>query len=254
MIDIEKAKEIFEEYTNEYDLTQVNYKRKKEHSLRVAALSKMIANSIGEDEDLAELIGLFHDISRFEQLKRFNSTSDLKTGFDHGYEGEKLIKEKGWLEKISDDRQIDDIVYKAIRNHNQRIIEEGLSEKELLFAKLIRDADKLDLFKLMNTEYLDMLGGERKTLEEIKNQKIAYESFKEIMACRQLDSNLKIDQINEIMVWIGFLFDINFKISFRYLAKNKYIERLINIFKGGRNDELLNQIQDVVYEYIRINY
>ena len=53
MIDIEKAKEIFEEYTNEYDLTQVNYKRKKEHSLRVAALSKMIANSIGEDEDLA---------------------------------------------------------------------------------------------------------------------------------------------------------------------------------------------------------
>ena len=44
--------------------------------------------------------------------------------------------------------QYDCIIYKAINNHNKFEIERGLSERELLHCKIIRDADKLDIFRV----------------------------------------------------------------------------------------------------------
>ena len=35
------------------------------------------------DKELAKIIGLYHDIGRFEQDKRYDSFNDKKT-FDHG--------------------------------------------------------------------------------------------------------------------------------------------------------------------------
>lgn len=38
-------------------------------------------------------------------------------------------------------------------NHNKATIEDGLEDDELLFAKIIRDADKLDIITHVITEY-----------------------------------------------------------------------------------------------------
>ena len=83
MIDIEKAKEEFLKYTANYDHHSEKIERKEKHSLRVVERSTMIANYLKlneEDRLLAELIGLLHDIGRFEQVRRFNTFSDVKSG------------------------------------------------------------------------------------------------------------------------------------------------------------------------------
>lgn len=52
------------------------------HSLRVAALSERIAQSLSmekEDIDLAWLIGILHDIGRFEQLRRYQTFFDYRS-------------------------------------------------------------------------------------------------------------------------------------------------------------------------------
>ena len=254
MINFTKAKEIFEEYTSQFDMSQSGIKRKKEHSLRVASISRMIAEKEGLNPDLAELIGLYHDIARFEQLKRFNNFSDRKTGFDHGDEGAKFIEENGWLKDITDNRNYDKIIYESIINHNKRFIKEGLTEEELKYAKLIRDADKIDIYYLSNVDFLEVVGAKDKTEEDIKKEKISYDAFGEIMRCKQLDLALGTNDANVVMTMIGFLFDINYKTSIHYLEKNGYIQNLLSKLRGGVNELQINQIENVVYEYIRINY
>ena len=78
-MDIEIAKNEFLNYTNSYDLSNFNIKRKVDHSLRVMELCKIIAENLNldvEDIKLAELIGLLHDIGRFEQMKVYNTFND----------------------------------------------------------------------------------------------------------------------------------------------------------------------------------
>ena len=78
MIDIEKARRLFKEYVSKYDSENPMIARKIAHSYRVEELAKTIAKSLNltQDQiDLAELIGLLHDIGRFEQAKVYNTYS-----------------------------------------------------------------------------------------------------------------------------------------------------------------------------------
>ena len=70
MINIEKCKDEFLKYTERYDVSDEEIKRKQLHSLRVMQRSKIIAQSLKLSEEeiqVATLIGLLHDIGRFEQ-------------------------------------------------------------------------------------------------------------------------------------------------------------------------------------------
>ena len=85
-IDLEKAKHEFIEYTNKYDIKNEHISRKIGHSIRVMNISKEIATKIGltqEEIKIAEIIGLLHDIARFEQYTQFQTFNDLNS-FDHG--------------------------------------------------------------------------------------------------------------------------------------------------------------------------
>ncbi len=78
-IDIEKAKKILKKYIEKYDIENSRIQIKANHIYRVAENSKKIAQNIGlkeEDVKLAELIGLLHDIGRFEQIKKYNTFAD----------------------------------------------------------------------------------------------------------------------------------------------------------------------------------
>lgn len=84
-IDLEKAKQEFLKYTEKFDLEEKHIKRKQLHSLRVMEISKKIAESLKltqEEIELATLIGLLHDIARFEQYTKFETFNDLMS-IDH---------------------------------------------------------------------------------------------------------------------------------------------------------------------------
>ena len=75
----EQAAEIFRAYTERYDTRNTLICHKVEHTLRVAELSGRYAEALGmagEDADLAWLIGLMHDIGRFEQARRYGTFVD----------------------------------------------------------------------------------------------------------------------------------------------------------------------------------
>lgn len=79
MIDIINAKKEFKKYVSNYNPEHPRVALKIAHIGRVTENCKMIAENIGlseEEVNLAQLIGLFHDLGRFEQVRQADTFSD----------------------------------------------------------------------------------------------------------------------------------------------------------------------------------
>ncbi len=120
---------------------------KVEHSKRVAANAKLIADYNGFTETmivLAEVCGLLHDVGRYGQLKRYGTFKDADS-INHGEFGYTELLRLGWLEQLP--QKVQECVLVATRLHNVREIPLELEDETLLtFLKLVRDSDKLDIY------------------------------------------------------------------------------------------------------------
>lgn len=250
MIDINKAKEVYKNYIKNYNPENPKIALKIAHIYRTAQKAKELAIKLGlseEDIKLAELIGMLHDIGRFEQVKRFNTFVDIKS-VNHGEYGVKVLFEDGLIKEFVQDRNYDEIIYKAVINHNRNKIEEGLDERTLLHCKIIRDADKLDILYIQTFEDIEAIYDSTNVLEEeitpvileqyINNHKINYKDRR---------------NVEDILIsHIAFIFNIYFKETMQEIKKEEYIKKMIDRFEFN-NKELKKQMKivyDIATEYI----
>ena len=143
----------FDEYVSNYDMNDKNIKLKYNHSYRVRDLQEKYAKMLNwneEDIELAKIIGLLHDIGRFEQLKVYHTYDDTKS-IDHADYSVVQLFDKGEIKKFCTNEKWYPTIRFAIKNHNKYQIEECNDEKILKHAKLIRDTDKIDILYLMGT-------------------------------------------------------------------------------------------------------
>ena len=250
MIDINNAQKRFLSYVQNYDLNDENIKRKEQHSLRVMKISKEISENIKLSEEnvkLATLIGLLHDISRFKQYEEYQTFRDYES-FDHGDKGVEILKKNNFLRKFIKESKYDEIIYKAIKNHNKFKIEDGLSERELMFSKIIRDADKIDI--IYEATCIFYVGEE----QEIENSYVSDKVFEQINKKELVKRNkeLKIEGVNKIISVIAFIYDIYYSESFSILYKNNYINKIINRFeyKNYETKIKMNELKNKVNTYI----
>ncbi len=166
MLTIEKVYEWFDSYTKEFitggEMPPMLLMKKK-HSRRVAAISAAIAESMRWDEEHDELtahsVGLLHDIGRFPQYRDYETFQD-SVSIDHG------DKSADMLEKDFDWEDMSEIfkrtVITAVKYHNKRELPTNLPLTVYKWAALIRDADKIDIFRMVqnridNGTIFDML-------------------------------------------------------------------------------------------------
>lgn len=249
-INIEKAKEEFLKYTENYDLCNSNIKRKQQHSLRVMQISEEIARGekFSEEEiKLAKLIGLLHDIARFKQYTEYQTYADAKS-FDHGDMAVNILEENDFLRNFIKTNEHDQTIKKAIKNHNKFEIEKELNPIQEKFCKIIRDADKLDIFY----EAIEMfwIGEENK----IENSNISEDIQEHFYKKRTINRNevKSDDAINKMISIIAFIFDINYKTSFEIVEKQKYINQIINRFdyKKEETKKSVEKIKEFANEYV----
>ena len=114
-MDFEQAKAEFEAYLDGYDRTDDKINLKIVHTYGVVGCAEEIARRMGlgeEDIMLAKLIGLLHDIGRFEQLKRYNSFHPGT--MNHAKYGAELLFEEGMIRQFVKEDTWDDIIRIAI--------------------------------------------------------------------------------------------------------------------------------------------
>ncbi len=139
---------------------QRNIDIKQEHTHQVCLNAVRIAEDLGLDQQetrLAETIALFHDVGRFSQYQQYK-TFDDSISVNHAVLGAKLLVENNVLRDLPKHDQ--DIIVRSVTLHNVFALPEGLDERSLLFARLIRDADKLDILRVV-IEYFGQNEGDQ---------------------------------------------------------------------------------------------
>ena len=204
---------------------------KLDHSLNTADHSM----AIGEDmrwsrSDIltAEALGLLHDVGRFSQLVEFGTFSDTGS-INHGECGYKIVKQFNILSPLAPDDQ--SRILDGIRYHNLAEIPQHINSDSLRFVKLVRDADKLDIFRVISdsiknnrlddypeiTLNIDINGPVNPSaLAQVLNKQIvAYKNVKSL-------ADFGLTQLS----WI---YDINYKFTFQQIFDRRILEQVTEL-------------------------
>ena len=179
-----------------------------------------------------------HDIGRFEQLKEFSSYKDAN--LDHADFGVKLLFEESLIDKFNIDPKYYDIIEFAIRNHNKYEIEKTNDNRKLMFAKIIRDADKIDIIKA-SVIY-----------DDFKINECERDISKEIEKTFFRNEQIKVNDIkndnDEAILLLAFLFDINYSASLKIIRDEELVDKFYSKIK---NKELFKPYVKHMKEYIK---
>jgi len=242
MIDLTKARKAFKEYVKNYNPEDKQVKLKITHIERTAVIARKIAEKLElekEDIELAELIGLLHDIGRFEQIRRFHTFSD-RDSINHGKFGVQVLFEQNLIRDFIEDNQYDEIIRKAILNHNRAGIEEGLSERELLHARLIKDADKTDIFYTLTFDDIKAIYG----TYDFSNDKISDEVYREFMEEKRIDYSKRKGPADVLVSHFKFVYNFYFNYGLQYVYDQGYIDDLYKRF-SFKDEETSKRYENV---------
>lgn len=220
----------FDDYTKSFysgnPENQRNIELKEAHTRRVCGEILDIGNTLGlDDEDLhlAEVMALFHDIGRFEQYSHYGTFSDLKSE-DHAILGVKVLRKTGVLELL--DSSTVDLIIRCIAYHNRAFLPEDESERCLFFARLLRDADKLDILRVV-TDYYQRKTGDRNGAIELglpDTLEISPEIYEDLLA-KKIVKTEYLKTLNDFkLLQMGWVFDVNFLRTFQLIQERHYIE------------------------------
>jgi len=233
---------------------QPNIILKEEHTKRVCKEILGIGRKIGlgdEDLCLAKVIALFHDIGRFEQFARYQTFVD-RNSVNHAVLGVKILKETGALNGLN--RSIRDLILRAILYHNRLALPKKETGKCLFFAKLLRDADKLDIWRVV-TDYYRRKDGKRNTVIELglpDTPGISSDVCRDLMDGRIVKvTHLK--NLNDFkLLQIGWIYDINFVQTFRCVQERGYMEMIRDVLpESEKIAEIFNVLQTHMNEQVQ---
>lgn len=255
MINIKECKEIFNKHLDKYeDKSTIGFDLKVKHTFRVMRISKSLTKKLKlskEESLLAEVIALLHDIGRFEELLYTKKLDSAK--FDHAAVGIKVLFDENVIEKFNIDKKYYDIIYKAVLNHSRKEIPNGLNEEELLQAKIIRDADKLDNFKLkIKNKIKECFPGNINSKKEVENSLITDKVYNSIINRQCVDVKDRETVLDLFICVLGFVYDLNFIESLEIVKENDYVNRIIDRFTYNNIDtkEKMENIRKELNKYI----
>lgn len=307
VINRENVINAFAEYVRNYDPSDEKIKLKIDHTYRVAGLCQRIAESLGlsePDVDIAWLLGMLHDIGRFEQIRRFGTFNDVQS-VDHAEFGADLLFKEGLIRKFAegyyeecelarsgdeeagqaysrqkgcqegklnsrqgncllaqsdnqsdycqeerkikeflvnndattvDDKQIiknnehhnkdTGLLEMAIRQHNKYRVKEDLTERQRMFCDILRDADKVDIFKVNADIPMEIIYDV--TTEELKNGIITKEVLESFYKKETVLKSVRRSAVDHIVGHISLLFELVYKESYRQAKEQGYVYKLLD--------------------------
>jgi HAD superfamily hydrolase (TIGR01509 family) len=250
----------FAEYVRNYDPSDEKIKLKIDHTYRVAGLCQRIAESLGlsePDVDIAWLLGMLHDIGRFEQIRRFGTFNDVQS-VDHAEFGADLLFKEGLIRKFAEgyyeecelarsgNEEAEQIIKNnehhnkdtgllemAIRQHNKYRVKEDLTERQRMFCDILRDADKVDIFKVNADIPMEIIYDV--TTEELKNGVITKEVLESFYKKETVLKSVRRSAVDHIVGHISLLFELVYKESYRQAKEQGYVYKLLD-FKSDVPD------------------
>ena len=204
---------------------------KEKHTGYVTAncieLAKFLKLSV-HDVELAEIIGLFHDVGRFRQYSIYKTFNDAESE-DHADLALKVIDELEFFKELS--AQDYDILKFAIQNHNKKTVAPTDDERKILFAKIIRDADKLDIYRVLEPFLAQANADKMPNFIKSKGNLIAEISpdfVENFVTGNQADYRKIRTNGDRKIVRLMWIYDVNFSWTMQKIVERGYIEKIVS--------------------------
>ncbi len=235
MISKQEIREWFNSYTRSFQEggkpLEPLLELKLRHSVRVSGEAGSIAREMELDAEsvhVAEILGLLHDVGRFPQYREFQTFYDAAS-VDHGELGWETVTKSGILDSLEEGEKL--AILDGIRFHNKKDLPAGIRPTSLAMVRLIRDADKLDVFELVQ-DHLDR-GTIRELLPRIPD---TAEISGELLQTLDETGRASYSQVRSVpdflLVQLSWVFDLNFPPSFRRVLERRVIERIEHRLPG----------------------
>lgn len=238
----------FKNFVSNYNMKDLEIKHKYDHSIRVMKIGNIIAKKLNlSDEEvyMITLSCLLHDLGRFDQWRDFKTFKDEES-FDHGDYAYNYITDNNYLRKYTDNDKYDKEILFSIKNHNKYEIEKS-SDSEVLFAKIVRDSDKVDI---LLSGSITMFLNYKKNDYSISD--LVYNCIMNEFAINYKDTN---NTIEIGLVGLAMIYDLNFKFSFDFINGHNIVNNTISILKSKCTNkktlEKLDKINKKINNYIK---
>lgn len=197
------------------------------HSLRVVANSLILAKNVLQNEDdkrIAEVVAMFHDLGRAYLIAK-GTASPTNIQRDHAVLSAQLIQKMDFFAKLPADIQL--ILQKSVEHHNKLKLPKLDNEQQTLFARLLRDADKLDIFDSSYRYFKEKAGVQPiMTFDLINNPEVSEKIIKSIMAGKTAAVEDMKTMNDYKLLLISMAFDLNFKYTFRLISEKQYVQKI----------------------------
>lgn len=227
-----------------------NLKMKEEHSQRVREEMSYLAEELGLSDNqrrIADAIALFHDVGRFEQFVKHRTYNDSRS-VNHCLLGVGVLRREKVLEQV--DRREKELIEKAIEYHGLIEIPSGLEEELLLFSKLIRDADKLDIFYVVLEYYKQYRDNPTEFVLELDYpDKPGYsdEVVEWILRGQRIDYG-RLRTLNDAkLCQLGWVYDVNFTVTLKRIKQRRFLEKTFDFLPESKD---INKVRKKIFEYV----
>jgi hypothetical protein len=231
---LDELKRWFDAYTNRFfgqdEYVNLHLRMKQEHTRRTCAEILYLAGRLALDDNqrrIAETIALLHDIGRFPQFARYRTYNDVKS-VNHCCLGVEVLQQEGVLESL--EPQEKQWVRTAVAHHGRKDLPADLNGQGLLFLKLIRDADKLDIFRIVAEIYRRHKEDPRKHSFEIElpdEPRMSPQVLEAVLTGQLIDYRC-LRTLNDIrLCQIGWVYDLNFTASLESFRAANLLDELL---------------------------
>ncbi len=237
-------------YLGEDDRLDANIRYKQHHSTRTRQQMRSLAQQLQWSQReilLAEVIGLLHDVGRFEQLRCHRTYNDHQS-LDHGILAVEILTQKNLLEHFSPTEK--DWILTAIRYHNARCLPNSLQGDSLKYAQLIRDADKLDIFVSCTAIYQRYHNDPDAVALEVGFPLKPYctpEVVEATLTGKSVEYRVLQTFYDCLVMQLGWVFDLNFSVSLAALKTSGALEELMEIIPDWPQ---MHEVKAVVRHYL----
>ena len=230
---------------------QRNIGLKRAHTLRVCRDIGLIARGegiSGDDALLARAAALLHDAGRFPQYAKFRTFNDVAS-VNHGLLGAEAIRDAQLLEGcFSFSRQEKSLIIRAVKYHNALSLPR-LDKRSVLLLKLVRDADKLDIWRV----FIEYFGREKKDRPTAAGQDLPEGRGISPAALRGVLENrgirlAEVKNLNDYkLLLLSWVFGINFGAAFRLVKRRRLFERLAaTLPRGQAAEKAVNHLEKFI--------
>jgi hypothetical protein len=210
---------------NAEDNDRRNYRLKEEHTYKVSEASLTIATELGcsaADLLLAETIGLLHDVGRFPQYREYRTFRDADS-INHAARSVRVMVDEKLLAGLAETERR--LIIKSVALHNVYQVPDHLTDREIFFLRLIRDADKLDIWRVF-LEYYDLPEEKRASAVGLgfpDNPECSSEILDAINEGEMINL-VNVKTLNDFkLLQLSWIFDLNFGPTRRLFRERGYL-------------------------------